>query len=328
MPVIVPTKQCDLRCTHCMRTEYKGDALDVDLLKRFLTDVNKLTKQRQHSLTGGEPTVHPRFDALLGTFRVTGNTMYIVSNGQGIEGQKAVIRNKDVVDWVSISLDAPTAEMNDHTRGKGAFDKVMLAVERYHAAGVLVDFRFVLHDGNAGLVDKAFELGKDLGLKRLRFSTLHPVGKASEHEMSVTFEKLDAARLRIKELKKQYPGIGAGLNTRHMLPYMESDWPKDMCTPIGGGMNGIVLLPDGKVSFCCDLYDLDFIYERYEGDNEQLNPIVGDYSIESLDTIIKRKRERITLLKQRRAEDVEKGRLTGNRQYICENCKYYHYFAG
>ena len=75
MPVIVPTKKCDLRCTHCMRTEYKGDALDVDLLQRFLTDVNKLTKQRQHSLTGGEPTVHPRFDALLGTFRVTGNTM-------------------------------------------------------------------------------------------------------------------------------------------------------------------------------------------------------------------------------------------------------------
>lgn len=326
MPVIVPTKKCDLRCTHCMRSEYKGSALDIDLLERFLTDVSRRVKQRQHSLTGGEPTVHPKLDALLGTFRATGTTMYIVSNGQGLEGQKAVIRNKDVVDWVSISLDAPDAEANDHTRGKGAFAKVMQAVERYHGAGVVVDFRFVLHDGNAHMIDTAFTLAKDLGIPRLRFSTLHPVAKASEHEMSVTYETLEAARLRLRDLKKQHPGIAAGLNTRHMRPYLESDWPKEMCTPIGGAMNGIVLLPDGKISFCCDLFDLDFIHDRYDGDNERLNPIIGDYNVDSLDTILQRKRDRIAELKQRRIKDVAEGKLTGNRQYICENCKYYHYF--
>lgn len=327
MPVIIPTKKCDLRCTHCMRTDYKGESLDVDLFQRFLTDVNRVSKRRTHSLTGGEPTIHPRFDALLGTFRVTGTTCSMVSNGQGIEGQKSVIRNKDVVERVSLSLDAPTPELNDLTRGKNAFQKVMQAVERYHGAGVKTGFRFVLHDGNADLVDRAFALAKETGVDRMWFSTLHPVAKAQEHEMSVTFEKLDAARRRLRDLKQEYPGIRAGLTTRHMLPYLEPDWPEEKCQPVGSALSGIVLLPDGTMSFCCDLYDLDFIHDRYDGDNDRLDPILGDYNTEPLQVILNRKKERIADLKRRRIADVENNRLTGARQYICENCKYYHYYV-
>lgn len=46
---------------------------------------------------------------------------------------------------------------------------------------------------------------------------------------------------------------------------------------------------------------------------------------ESLATIVQRKKRQIAELKRRRAADAKEGKLTGPREYICENCKYYFY---
>jgi len=326
MPVIIPTKKCDLRCTHCLRDDYKGGYLDPDLLGRFLMEFKKHSKQRsKHSFTGGEPTVHTDLEGLLRVFRYTEHSLYIVSNGQNEKGVETVIRNKDVIDYMSISLDAPNAEINDITRGEGTFDKVVESTKEYMKNGVDVDFRFVIHDGNAHALEEAFILARSLDIKRLRFSTLHPVAKGEDNDMTVSYSILLDAFKRLPELQKKYPGISAGMNTRHMIPYLQPEWIKDFCTPVGGPLNGLTLMPDGKINFCCDLVDNDFIQERYPDENEWLDPIIGDYNIDSLDVIKERKLERIKLLKKRRRYDVADAKVTGQRGYICENCKFYHY---
>jgi MoaA/NifB/PqqE/SkfB family radical SAM enzyme len=313
-----------------MRDEYHSNDLDPALLERFLREFSHYSKQRsKHSFTGGEPTLHRDLDGLFQAFRNTGHSLYIVSNGQNERGVESVIRNKDVIDYMSISLDAANAELNDLTRGKGSFDKVVENTRIYRQNGVAVDFRFVLHDRNAPFVEAAFELAMELGLSRIRFSTMHPIAKEKAGELTVTYDVLLNAYKKILELRKKYPEIKAGMNTRHMIPFQNPEWPRELCTPIGGPLNGITLLPDGKILFCCDFVDLSFDYSRYTGfeNPDQLDPVIGDYNVDSLELIMKRKRDRIRLLRAKRQEDVANGNLIGNRQYICENCKFYHFFG-
>jgi MoaA/NifB/PqqE/SkfB family radical SAM enzyme len=312
-----------------MRDEYSSPDLDPDLLERFLKEFSQYSKQRsKHSFTGGEPTVHKDLDGLFAAFRNTGHSLYIVSNGQNEKGVDTVIKNKDVIDYVSISLDAGNAELNDMTRGKGVFDKVIQNTKRYMQNGVEVDFRFVLHDRNVEYIEDTFKLATELGLKRLRFSTMHPIAKEKASELTVTYDKLLGAYRNIMDLKKKYPNIVAGMNTRHMEDFTQPFWPKEMCTPIGGPLNGITLLPDGKILFCCDFVDLSFDYSRYEGNTNpnRLDPVIGDYNVDSLAVIKERKIKRINQLRRRRREDYANGNLTGNRKFICENCKFYHFY--
>lgn len=326
MPVIIPTKRCDLRCTHCLRNDYGGGYLDPDLLGRFLTEFKLHSKQRsRHSFTGGEPTVHRDLDGLFAAFRQTGHTLYVISNAQNRPGVEKVIANKDVVEYVSISLDAPVAEINDQTRGTGSFAKAVDHARHYLQHGVDVDFRFVLHEGNASLIAEAFDLAQTLGISRLRFSTLHPVTKGECHGMVVDNEILRGAYRQVLEFQRKFPKIRAGMNTRHMIPLLQPDWLHTYCTPIGGSMNGLTLLPDGKIVFCCDLVDNDFIDDRYNDDNEWINPIIGDYNTQTLEEIKKVKIRRIQRLKRRRANDFAHDKLVGPRAFICENCKFYHF---
>ena len=309
-----------------MRDEYHSGDLDPGLLERFLKEFSLHSKQRsRHSFTGGEPTLHRDLDGLFAAFRNTGHSLYIVSNGQNERGVESVIRNKDVIDYMSLSLDAADRELNDMTRGKGTFDKVVEHTKTYLDNGVDVDFRFVIHDRNA-----EFELAAQLGVKRLRFSTLHPIAKdKAKTEFAVTYDVLMDAYRTVLRLREKYPKIAAGMNTRHMIPYHNPEWPGEMCTPIIGALNGITLLPDGKILFCCDFVDLSFDYSRYDGSADDLasySPVIGDYTIDSLETIKKRKLKHIGELKKRRQLDVADGHITGNRQYLCENCKYYHFY--
>lgn len=177
----------------------------------------------------------------------------------------------------SISLEGPNADTNDRVRGRGSFEKTTSAIRRYKEAGFEVDLRFVLQDENAPLLDEIFELGETLGVHHLRFSTLHPVAKAFDNALAASFSVMERARQRLKQLKKKYPHIRTGFNARHMLPYTDSGWSESRCIPIRGPLNGITLLPDGRISFCCDLFDLDFAHDRYQGGNDILCPIVGDY---------------------------------------------------
>jgi MoaA/NifB/PqqE/SkfB family radical SAM enzyme len=308
-----------------MRNEYGGTSLDLKILEKFLRDFSKIDKQPYHSITGGEPTMHEDMDGFLDAFRKTGSRCYFVTNAQATKGIEAIIRNKDVVDFMSISIDGPNAALNDATRGKGSFDNILRAVCMYQMADIEVDFRIVLHDRNYTCLDELFDLADKFNIKKLRISTLHPVAKAEKHLMTVSFEKLEIARKRLNELKKLYPHIEANMNIRHMTPYTKPDWPRSHCIPIGGSLNGITVLPDGKVSFCCDLFDLDFVDSRYTDKNEPVDPIVGDLTKDSLRDIMKHKLEMIDTFKEMRIKDAKDGKLVGSRQYICENCKFYCY---
>ena len=60
------TNLCNFSCTHCIRDE-EGEKLylPVALVERVLAEVQPYHTVTYVGFTGGEPTLHPQFDALV-----------------------------------------------------------------------------------------------------------------------------------------------------------------------------------------------------------------------------------------------------------------------
>src|SRR5574343_609305 len=177
--IIITTKKCDLRCTHCLRDEYKSKYLNVGLFRSFLLDAMRYAPPGRVTLTGGEPTVHPMLAELFQVCRELGWTVHIVTNGQIKKNRDIVIANRDVVKVVAISIDAPIKEINDATRGEGTFDKIVEAAKHYRANGIITNFLFTVHDGNAHLMKEALELSVACNINVSMFTAMFPVKKST-----------------------------------------------------------------------------------------------------------------------------------------------------
>jgi MoaA/NifB/PqqE/SkfB family radical SAM enzyme len=303
--------------------------MSLDMLAKFLADYKNFSPTTHHTLTGGEPTVYPKLNELYDVFRKAGCTLHMVTNGQLDKGRKITIANKDIVKSITVSFDAPTAEVNDKTRGPGTFDKAVQAVREYHAAGISVMPFYVLHDANAHLMREAFELAKNIGVKHFQFTTLHPVQRATDAEMKASNDRMFAAIEEMNQLNKEY-GFNATCNAKTIIPDTGPTWN---CSVLNESIDEMVLLPTGEVSLCCDTYDVDFDFSTYNSQchvkqpYEHFDEIIGNVSKEPLADVVHRRLTHVSMLKARREFDAYNGKLTGTRQYMCENCKFYHFHS-
>ena len=323
MAVIFPTKACNLKCAHCVRDKYTKGYLDLGLLSKFLKELNIITKRRVHTLTGGEPTIYPDMDGLFKVFRDNDVFFGMMTNAQSESGVLKVIENKDRVRRVFISIEGANENTNDMVRGQGSFNKIIKHAKMYTSSGVPLGLKTVLHSDNSNQIKKIFELADALGADKVNFSTLHPNSRSIEKGLHVDLKKIEEARIDRRIMLKRFSNIESSFTTRHFIPYTDAEWAEKKCKPMISPLNDIALLPNGKVSFCCDLVDLDFDENRYEGENIKLDPVIGDFNCESLNNIIKRKKKLMSILRKRRAIDAKSVLLFGPRQYICENCKFY-----
>src|SRR5262249_27989106 len=94
---------------------------------------------------------------------------------------------KRVLVWLNVSLEGPTAGVNDAVRGAGTFDAVMdrLKLLRRHARFTLA---FTITARNAHLARECAELAFAVGAHTAVFRPLYPVGVARDHpELMPTF---------------------------------------------------------------------------------------------------------------------------------------------
>lgn len=295
------------------------------MLEQFLQQYKLLSPVTRHTLTGGEPTVYPELTELYKLFGRHGHTLHIVTNGQLEQNRKLTIEHRAVVRSATISFDAGEREANDLVRGAGTFEKAVDAVREYNRAGIAATPFFVLHDQNLHTIPAALELAKSLSINKVLFTTLHPTGKGAELIASV-----DKLRVAIADGYKLAAKLGINMtcNTKTIDPYICRAWRCD--TLDDPDVSELTLLPTGDISLCCDLYDVDYAYERLVGEGHvkpnhaKFNALLGNIKQEPLSLILRRRELRVNALKAQREVDHAEGKLTGTRQYMCENCKFYH----
>lgn len=182
------TFACSLRCTHCYANAgpSRRDFAPLPELERICYQAAE-AGFRQAVITGGEPLMHPERDKLLD--RLAGlrhpvkpmNTVLRTSLATHLD-QRLIDRLSRSTDQVVVSVDGDQAT-HDGRRGAGAYEKTVTNLRALISAGggTVISLASVLPAaeaiGPAG--DSVRALAEELGITRLRFRPVLPLGRAA-----------------------------------------------------------------------------------------------------------------------------------------------------
>ena len=177
------TRRCNLSCAHC-----RASSQDTDYEGEFTTDeCFRLIDSIAHVgrpiliLTGGEPLLRPDvFD--IGKYATDkGFRVVFGTNGTLIDKQMATALKEMPASRIGVSIDFPTAEMQDKFRGKsGAFDAAVAGIKEARDAGLEVQINSTVTRMNAPLLDELLNLALDIGAVAFHPFMLVPTGRGKD----------------------------------------------------------------------------------------------------------------------------------------------------
>ena len=172
------TNRCNLACRHCFNHSGEGalQELALDELLCLFDQVRDMGGTRIR-ISGGEPTLHPNFAAIVAGASQRGLLVALNSHGMYSAHLRAQMADLPIETFI-ISLDG-LRDANDMIRGRGVFDRAVDTVawlrgmQRSVVLGVHVG-RYNANDVE-GLIALAAQWGADI-----KFAPVRPVGRARE----------------------------------------------------------------------------------------------------------------------------------------------------
>lgn len=174
------TRKCNLSCAHC-----RASSQDTDYQGEFTTEecfglIDSIAQIGRPILilTGGEPLLRPDvFD--IGRYATDkGFRVVFGTNGTLIDKKIAAALKEMPASRIGVSIDFPTAELQDRFRGKpGAFDAALAGIKEAGDAGVEVQINSTVTRMNASLLDDLLNLALDIGAVAFHPFMLVPTGR-------------------------------------------------------------------------------------------------------------------------------------------------------
>jgi mycofactocin biosynthetic radical S-adenosylmethionine protein MftC len=249
------TRECNLRCRHCLSADVMGDCkgeLDFDQCCTFIDELDRL-EIFQINFGGGEPFLRDDFLEILKYCHSRGITTCVSTNGTVLD--ESLIKKLKTMRflYMQVSLDGATAETNDAIRGRGTFDRIINALK------VLVAYDFrnastntVVTGINFREIGQIYELGKKYGLKT-RLSRFRPSGNAKRSWQYYRLSHDQLAELSV--FLKNHSDIATGDSFFSIVPQERRELGLNMC---GAARMTCSVLPDGTVYPCAFLQDSAF----------------------------------------------------------------------
>jgi radical SAM protein with 4Fe4S-binding SPASM domain len=152
-------------------------------------------------LTGGEPTLHPEFEAIVKRIASLDIPFTVFTNGRwpSPEGLVTLLARIPRFEGLLVSLHGPTAPSHEaFTDTDGSFAETVTNIQRASAAGLSVSLSCVLTQHNWHLIDEILELARRLGASSVVFN--RHLGReivgltAAPIELRAALEKIGALR--------------------------------------------------------------------------------------------------------------------------------------
>jgi len=200
--VISPTMKCNLKCYGCYAWQYsKKDDLPYDVCNRVIDEANDIGLYF-FVITGGEPTIWPNiFDFLE---RHNDSFFQIYTNGQAIDDEyaKKLAQLGNAIPCISVE---GLEEETDARRGKGAWKKIMRAMDALRENGVLFGFSATATRENNELIvsDEFIDLMEEKGSFVGWYFNYVPIGREPNLDLMPTPEQRDYRRKKILEIRKK-----------------------------------------------------------------------------------------------------------------------------
>ncbi|HYL37313.1 MAG TPA: radical SAM protein [Bryobacteraceae bacterium] len=101
---IVPIRRCNLDCAYCNEYDQVSSAVPLDAMLRRIDRLGELGATIV-TLSGGEPTLHPDLDAIIGRIRQRGAIATLITNGLLLTPERIQRLNRAGLDYLQISID-------------------------------------------------------------------------------------------------------------------------------------------------------------------------------------------------------------------------------
>ena len=244
--VIELTNRCNLSCFHCFdeRHAATGD-LPLELIEKVLRE-GKRCGIEQLSFTGGEPTIHRRFEEIIERVSAAGYRFSFVSNGTSFPKiYPLLLKHRGCFLGVTFSLDGAREETHDGLRGKGSYRGVMRAASICILKKLPFTLNMVLTAQNRNEISEMVCLAERLGSAGVRFGHLMPTQKTMLRQLDLSPQERREVESEIWRLKKS-DSIPVGI-----APGYFSEAPFFPCGPLE--LEEYNLDYNGNLTLCCHL---------------------------------------------------------------------------
>ncbi len=204
------TAKCNLRCKYCSHFLSEGDVETELNTFEWLTFFEECRELGIINilLSGGEPFMHKDIKTIING--IVKNKMRFSANSNGAfitEDLAVFLSGTHRCDNVQISIDGHCAKVHDSCRGKGSFEKAIIAIENLRRYNIPTSIRLTIHQGN---IDYLEEITQFI-LKNLKFSGFGTniamfmgLMQKNTDEVSLSVEQYSYAMQKLLDLNKKY----------------------------------------------------------------------------------------------------------------------------
>jgi MoaA/NifB/PqqE/SkfB family radical SAM enzyme len=245
------TNICNLHCSYCLRDEddlYHTPAnfLAPEFFAQIVSDARKVMGITNLTFTGGEPTLHPKFDRLLEI--AEGNQLLVsfVTNGWHFDRVwPTLVAHRGSITHVAFSLDGITRETHDYWRGDGSFVRVVRAFARCRSYGMPFSIKIGLRRDTVPHLEQIALFAARIGATTLNFGHLMPTSGSVEDSSALSIEERRQTEQEIASLSRIFKmkiGIDVGYYNVDVSP---------PCSALAGLSANVDYR--GRLSLCCNL---------------------------------------------------------------------------
>jgi cyclic pyranopterin phosphate synthase len=166
-----PSNACNLKCGHCDFAYIHGpEKLEPRIAERVFAELAGKGTRAITFTGGGEPTVSPHFEYIVGMAEAAGLDLGLYTNGLNGNTLEEVL---NLFTWVYISLDACNRSTYEHVKGVDAYNRVVANIQSMVACrtrpGPAIGVGFLLNGDNWGSVLPMARLAEQLGADYCQF---------------------------------------------------------------------------------------------------------------------------------------------------------------
>lgn len=242
------TERCGLRCLHCLRDPPGAEAdLPVSAVARLLAEAVRVYGVEHVALTGGEPTLHPDLEGVVGAIVAREVGFHVVTSGVGFERLLAVVDRdaaaRAALTRVNVSVEGAGAETHDAIRGAGTYRRAVAAIAASQARAIPVAVQMTVNALNEAELERAGLAAAELGADRFLVGLTQATGTPEDARLALP----RGAWARIAERVERLAGVlrievvrNEGFLRRQAF---------HTCGPFGGEL--LHVDPRGRLSLCC-----------------------------------------------------------------------------
>jgi len=170
------TYRCNLQCPYCFVSAGKRKNAPTISKQNFIRIVDLLADSGTLGicLCGGEPTLHPDLLEFISYAKDYDMTVNMVTNGTLINKKFANRLAKADIDLVQVSIDGSRAEIMDRLRGRGTYNRAILALQNLVNNGIITGIAFSATKINISDFPNVAKMCAEMGVNRIRSMFLVP----------------------------------------------------------------------------------------------------------------------------------------------------------